>query len=165
MAARAAGFKSLHTPLAVADHARFFNLLVATNRTRHPSGSSERRYCYLRPGGLCRPRKTLVPQRVQWANHRPVVAEVPAPIPCWLTLRAIRVYCKSVTATRHPIQTKWLSLQSPNSGLPVAVKTHAKQRFASNGFFSFIMWKQARASLCASSLIATTLFVLDFFRS
>ena len=117
------------------------------------------------PWRFDRPRKTLVPQRVQWANHRPVVAEVPAPIPCWLTLQAIRFYCKSVTAARHPIQTKWLSLQSPNPGLPVAVKTHAKQRFASNGFFSFNIWKHARASLCASALIATTLFVLAFFRS
>jgi len=94
-----------------------------------------------------------------------VVAEVSAPIPCWLTLRAIRFYCKTVTAARNPIQTKWLLLQSPIPGFPSAVETHAKQRFASNGFFSFKMWKHARASLCASALIATTLFVLDFFRS
>ena len=53
----------------------------------------------------------------------------------------------------------------PNPGLPAAVVTHVKQRSASNGFFSFSMWKHARASLCASALIATTLFVLDFSRS
>ena len=94
-----------------------------------------------------------------------MVAGVPAPIPRWLTLRAIRFYCKQVTAARHPIQTKWLSLQSPIPGLPAAVVTHAKQRFTSKGFFSFNMWKHARASLCASALIATTLFVLAFFRS
>jgi len=97
--------------------------------------------------------------------HRPVAASILAPIPCWLTLRAIRFYCKPVTATRHPIQTNWLLLQSLIPGLPFAVVTHAKQRSASNGFFSFIMWKHARASLCASALVATTLFVLDFFRS
>lgn len=117
------------------------------------------------PWRLRRPRKTLVPQRVQWVHHRPVAAGSPAPIPGWLTLRAIRVYCKSVTAARHPIQTKWLSLQSPCPGLPAAVVTHAKQRVTSNGLRSFRMWKQARASLCASALIATTLLVLAFFRS
>jgi hypothetical protein len=94
-----------------------------------------------------------------------VAAEVSAPIPGWLTLRAIRVYWKSVTAARHPIQTKWLLLQSPNQGLPVAVVTHAKQCVTSNGLRSFRMWKQARASLCASALIASTLFVFAFFRS
>ena len=119
----------------------------------------------LSPWRLCRPRRTLVPQRVQWVNHRPVVAGFPAPIPCWLTLRAIRICYKSVTANRPPIQTQWLWLQSPNPGLPVAVVTHAKQRFTSNDWRSFRMWKQARASLCANALIATTLFVLAFFRS
>ena len=106
-----------------------------------------------------------MPQRVQWVHHRPVVAGSPAPIPGWLTLRAIRLYCKSVTAARHPIQTKWLSLQSPNPGLPAAVVTHAKQRVTSNGLRSFKMWKQARASLCASALIATTLLVFALFLS
>lgn len=66
-----------------------------------------------------------------------------------LPLRAIRFHCKSVTAARHPIQTKWLSLQSPNPGLPVAAVTHAKQRVTSKGLRPFKMWKQARASLCA----------------
>ena len=94
-----------------------------------------------------------------------MAAGSPAPIPGWLTLRAIRVDCKPVTAIRHPIQTKWLSLQSPNPGLPAAVVTHAKQRVTSNGFFSFRMGKHARASLCASALIATTLLVFAFFRS
>jgi len=70
-----------------------------------------------------------------------------------------------VTAARHPIQTKWLLLQSPNQGLPVAVVTHAKQCVTSNGLRSFRMWKQARASLCASALIASTLLVFAFFRS
>ena len=50
-------------------------------------------------------------------------------------------------------------------GLPDAVITQAKQRVTSNGLCSFSMWKHARASLCASALIATTLLVLDFFRS
>ena len=143
----------------------FLHFMAATNRARHPSGSSERRCCCRSPWRLCRPRRTLVPHRVQWVKHRPVAAGSSAPIPCWLTLRAIRVYCKSVTATRHPIQTKWLSLQSPYPGLPVAVETHAKQRVTSNGLRSFRMWKHARASLWARALIATPLFVCAFLRS
>ena len=115
------------------------------------------------PRRLCRARRTLVPLRVQWVHHRPVATAFPAPIPGWLALRAIRLYCKSVTAARHPIQTKWLSLQSQNPGLPVTVETHAKQRVTSNGLRSFRMWKHARANLCASALIATALFVFVFF--
>jgi hypothetical protein len=94
-----------------------------------------------------------------------VVAELSAPIPGWLTLRAIRLYGKLLTATQHPIQTNWLSLQSPIPGLLVAVVTHAKQRATSNGWRSFRMWKHARANLCAKALLATTLFVFAFFRS
>ena len=90
---------------------------------------------------------------------------LPVPIPGWLALRAIRFDCISVTAARFPIQTKWLWLQSPNPGLPLAVVTHAKQRVTSNAWRSFRMWKQARASLCANALIATTLLVFAFLRS
>ena len=76
----------------------FLRFVAATNRARrpegsplggHPSGSSERRCCCLSPWRLRRPRRTLVPQPVQWVHHRLVAAEV-APIPGWLTLRAIR---------------------------------------------------------------------------
>ena len=119
----------------------------------------------LSPWRFYRPRRTLVPHRVQWVHHRPVVAGFPAPIPGSLTWRAIRCYCKSVTANRPPIQTKWLWRQSPNPGWPVAVVTHAKQRVTSKGLRSFRMWKHARASLCARALIATTLLVLAFLRS
>ena len=94
-----------------------------------------------------------------------MVADLSAPIPGWLTLRAIRSYCNLLTATRCPIQTKWLSLQSPNLGSLAAVVTHAKQRATSNGWRSVRMWKQARANLCASALIATTLLVFVFLRS
>jgi hypothetical protein len=112
-------------PLAVADHARFFMLVAATNRARHPSGSSERRYDCLSPWRPRRPRRTLVPQRVQWANHSFVVADVLAPIHGWLTLRAIRLYCKSVTATRHPIQFNgWCS--SPLIGLAARRRNSCK---------------------------------------
>lgn len=163
MAAPAAGFKTF-SPLAVADHARFFKSWlrrIAPDTHQDQANGDD----LPSPWRLRRPRRTLVPQRVQWVHHRPVATGFPAPIPWWLASRAIRLYCTSVTAARHPIQTKWLSLQSPNPGLPVAVETHAKQRVTSNGLRSFRMWKHARASLCASALIATTLFVLAFFRS
>ena len=72
-------------------------------------------------------------------------------------------YC-SGDGKRPPIQLHgWRS--RPLSGLAVAVVTHAKQRPLSNGCFSFRMWKQARASLCASALVATALFVFARLRS
>ena len=111
------------------------------------------------------PQKNVGTAARPMGSHRPVAAEESAPIPGWLAVRAIRFHCKSVTATRYPIQTKWLLLQSSNPGLPAAVLTHAKQRVTSNGLRSFRMWKHARANLCASALIATTLFVFAFFRS
>ena len=89
------------------------------------------------PWRLGRPRRTLVPRRVQGVLHRPMVAGHPAPIPGWLASRAIRVACTPVTAIRPPIQTRWLLRQSPNPGWPVAVETHAKQRVRSNGKPSF----------------------------
>lgn len=105
-----------------------------------------------------------MPQRVQWVHHRPVVAEVSAPIPSWFTLRAIRLCCKSVTASG--VQFRPVGFHSsPLSWLAGAVETHAKQRVISKGLRSFRIWKHARASLCASALIATTLFVFAFFRS
>jgi hypothetical protein len=66
----------------------------------------------LSPWRPCRPRRTLVPLRVQWVDHIPVAADVSAPILVWLALRAIRVCCKSVTATRHPIHSSWQLLNS-----------------------------------------------------
>ncbi len=169
MAAPAAGFEALQPPLAVADHARFFKSWlrriapdapkeITLGDTHQDQASGDEAPC--RPGGLCRPRRTLVPQRVQWVHHRPVLAGFPAPIPCWLALRAIRFYCRTVTAARHPIQTKWLSLQSPNPGLPVAVVTHAKQRVTSNGLRSFRMWKQARARYLLPFLVFLSPFFL-----
>ena len=165
MAALAAGFQSPHPPLAVADHARFFNswLRRIAPDTHQDQASGDDTAC--RPGGFAAPEKRWCRTVSNGFITDPWLPGSPAPIPGWLTLRAIRLYCKSVTAARHPIQTKWLSLQSPNPGLPVAVVTHAKQRVTSNGLRSFKMWKQARASLCASALIATTLLVLAFFRS
>lgn len=56
-------------------------------------------------------------------------------------------------------------LQSPYRGSPIAVIDQLKQRAASNGLPSFRMWKQARANLCASALVATTGLVRAFLRS
>ena len=164
MAAPAAGFQSLPTPFAVADRARFFKswLRRIAPDTHQDQASGDDAAC--RPGGFAAPEERWCRSASNGFITDPWLP-ASAPIPCWLALRAIRFHCKSVTATRHPIQTQWLSLQSPIPGLPVAVVTHAKQRVTSNGLRSFRMWKHARASLCASALIATTLFVLAFFRS
>lgn len=88
-----------------------------------------------------------------------------APIPGWFTLRAIRLYCRSVTVVPPPIQTPRLSLQNSNPDLPAAVVTHAKQRATSNASRSFGMWKHARASVFAGGSIATRLFVFAFVRA
>jgi hypothetical protein len=44
----------------------------------------------LSPWRLRRPRRTLVPQCVQWVHRIPVAANVPAPILFWFALQAIR---------------------------------------------------------------------------
>jgi DNA replication protein DnaC len=54
-------------------------------------------------------------------------------------------------------------LQSVESPVPVVV--HAKQRLTSKGLRSFRMWKHARASLCASALIASARLAFAIFRS
>ena len=111
----------------------------------------------LRPGGFAAPEERGC-RFVSNGFYRLVAAGFPAPTPGWLTLRAIR-FTARVDGERHPIQALG-SLSRPLAGLAAAVVTHAKQRVTSKGFFSFRMWKQARASLWASALIATTVFVL-----
>ena len=54
------------------------------------------------PWRPCRPRRTLVPQRVQGVDHIAVAAATLAPILDWLALRAIRVAAKR--GRRHGIQ-------------------------------------------------------------
>jgi len=88
-----------------------------------------------------RPRRTLSAARPR-VHHRPVAAESSAPIPGWLTLRAIRVCCKRGDGDTTSIQTDGVA-PVPNAGLP-ARRTHAKQRVTSNGFFSFRMWSTPR---------------------
>jgi hypothetical protein len=86
--------------------------MAATNRARHPSGSSQWRCIRLSPWRLRRPRRTLMPQRVQWVDHRPVAASCPAPIP-----RCSRcgdpLVLQIGDGLRRPIQTRWLAFQSP----------------------------------------------------
>jgi hypothetical protein len=164
MAAQAAIPFSLHLRHQQANRARFFSSWL--RRIAPDTHQDQANGAVLPPPWrLCRPRRTLVPHRVQWVYHRPVAADPLAPIPCWLTWQAIRFCCTPVTASLRSIQTKWLLLQSQVPDSQAAVVTHAKQRFMSNAFFSLRMWKLARASLCASALMATTLFVFAFFRS
>ena len=114
------------------------------------------------PWRLGRPRRTLVPLRVQWI-YRLMAADVSGANPWLAHVAGDPLYC-SGDGKRHPIQARG-SRSRPLTGFAAAVVTHAKQRVTSKGLRSFSMWKQARASLCASALIATTVFVFAFFRS
>lgn len=142
----------------------FLHVMAATNRARHPSGSSQGQYGCPSPWRPSRPRRTWVPPRVQLSLHRPVAADGSAPIPRWLARRAIR-FLQTGDGDTASHSDRWLALQSPYPGLPFAVVTHTKQRATSNGLRSFRIWKQARASLCANALMATMLLVLAFFRT
>jgi hypothetical protein len=43
------------------------------------------------PWRRSRPRRTLVPRHVQWVNAQTYGCRFPAPVPCWLVSRAIRL--------------------------------------------------------------------------
>lgn len=161
MAAQAASLCASHTTLAIADCIRFFKEWLRTNRASHPSGSSDQR-CSAFALAAWPPQKNVGAASCpmdftdSWlpvSRRQPLVG----------SHRRRSAYC-SGDGERHPIQTRGSSSR-PLSGLAAAVITHAKQRVTSKGLRSFKMWKQARASLWASALIATTVFVLAFLRS
>src|SRR5512135_2856752 len=68
------------------------------------------------PGGPGRPRRTLVPLRVQWYSHRFVAAGVLAPTPRWLALQATR-FTARVTADGIPFRLV-AGAPGPFPGLP-----------------------------------------------
>ena len=149
------------SPIAASEPRPFLQIMAATNRASHPSGSSDQR-CSAFALAAAPPRRTLVPFRVHWIAQtrgcrfpgaNPLLAHVTGDPRC----------CPG-DGQRHPIQAHGSSSR-PLTGLAAAVVTHAKQRLVSKGARSFRMWKQARANLCASALVATTLLVLAFFRS
>src|SRR5262245_37201503 len=79
------------------------------------------------PWRLGRPRRTLVPQRVQWVDHIPGAADALAPILGWLALRAIRISLQ--IGDGDTVSNSFALAVAPVcfAGLPVAVVTHAKQ--------------------------------------
>lgn len=116
----------------------------------------------LSPWRLGRPRRMLVPLRVQWISQTRGCRFAGANP--WLAhVAGDPLYC-SGEGQRHPIQARGSSSR-PLAGLAAAVVTHAKQRVTSKGLRAFKIWKHARASLWASALVATTVFVLAFLRS
>ena len=163
MAAQAAGFEFPHLSVPVADRVRFFTWWLRTNRASHPSGSSDQRWSAFALAAW-------PPQKNVGAASCPMDSEsqrcgyrFPGANPLLAHVAGDPLYC-SGDGERHPIQRGgWCS--RPLAGLAAAVVTHAKQRITSKGLRSFRMWKQARASLCASALIATAVFVLAFLRS
>ncbi len=114
------------------------------------------------PWRLGRPRRTLVPLRVQWISQTRG-CRFPGANPWLAHVTGDPLYC-SGDGERHPIQARGSSSR-PLAGLAAAVVTQAKQRVTSKGLRSFKIWKHARANLWASALIATTVFVLAFLRS
>ena len=142
----------------------FLRLMAATNRARHPSGSSKRPCHCLLPWRLRRPGRTLVPKRVQW-----LITDL------WLSSYRLQSLAGSRCGRSELLQTGGGGTSShsdPSALTPVAIPgltatavNHAKQRAPSNGLPSYNMWKQAPANLWANALIATTLFVFAFLRS
>ena len=164
MAAPAAGFESFPTPLAVADHARFFvswlrRIAPDTHVDQANGGASA-----ARPSGVAAPEE-------RWCRRvsNGVMTDLWLPVSRLQSLAGSRSGRSAVLqigdgdTASHSDHMVFIPVPLP--GLPLAVETHAKQRFMSNGFFSFNIWKHARANLWASALIATTPLVLAFLRS
>jgi hypothetical protein len=93
------------------------------------------------PWRPCRPRKTLVPHRVQTKRTAFVAAPGWAPVPRWLTTQAIRISTAPGGQTWHPFSFTGSMAQTPFLACHVRPSLYqAKQRFTSNGCFSFNMW-------------------------
>ena len=164
MAALAAGSDSFPTPITVSRSHPFLQSMAATNRARHPSGSSEQRSSAFAlaasppqknvgaaacPRGASHSRGCQYHWRQSFAGSR--------------CRRSALLPIGDGDTASNSLKVADAPVRFP--GLPCPVVTHAKQRVTSNGFRSFKMWKHARANLWASALMATTLFVLAFFRS
>lgn len=164
MAAPAADFESILLQLAVSDHARFFStwLRRIAPVTHQDQASGDDSAC--RPGGFAAPEE-------RWYRNESNGFITFTWLPTLWRQSVSGSRCgRSASLQIGDGDTASNSLEqavAPDRlpGLPVTVVTHAKQRATSNGLRSLSMWKHARASLCASALIATTLFVFAFFRS
>jgi hypothetical protein len=116
----------------------FLHLLAATERARHPSGSSERQIL-LAPFALAAmpPRKNFGAVMRPWGSHNRVGCRVVGANPRLARIPGDPLYCISGTTTRHPIQSRWL-FASQQSGLAGRRRnSYAKQRVISNGLCSF----------------------------
>ena len=162
MAASAAGFQIFTTSVTVAEPHPFLQFMAANESRQSPIRIKQVALLLPLPWRLGRPRRTLVPLRVQWISQIRGY-RFPGANPWLAHIAGDPLYC-SGDGERPPIQARGSSSR-PLAGLAAAVVTHAKQRVTSKGLRSFKMWKHARASLWASALIATTVFVLAFLRS
>jgi hypothetical protein len=102
------------------------------------------------PWRLRRPRRTLVPLRVQWISQT-CGYRFPGANPWLAHVAGDPLYC-SGDGERPPIQARG-SLSRPLAGLVAAVIIHAKQRVTSKGLRSFKIWKQY--GTCGSTWGAT----------
>ena len=135
----------------VSSRLRLRRIAPDTHHQDQASGNNNR--C-LSPWWLRHPRRTLVPQCVQW------VAQI-CGLPTCRRQSMAGSHCRRSALTacrgrRHDIPFKFPELEP---SLPTGLagrrrELHAKQRVISKGLRSFRMWKHARASLCARALRA-----------
>ena len=119
MAAPAAGFQSLHPPLAVADHARFFKswLRRIAPDTHQDQASGDETAC--RPGGFAAPEERWCRSASNGLITLQMVADPLAPILVWLASQAIRVVVQTVMATDVQfIQVGLIPVSCPGSSSP-----------------------------------------------
>ena len=164
MAAPAAGFESFSSPPAVSGRTRFFNVWLRriAPDTHQDQASGDDIAC--RPGGFAAPEE-------RWCRSASNGCITFLWLPTYRRQSFSGSRCRRSASLQigdgdtasNSFKVVVAPVRFP--GLPCPVISHAKQRVTSNGLRSFNMWKHARASLCASALTATTLFVLAFFRS
>ncbi len=111
----------------MAERTRFFNLMAATDRAKHPSGSSDRQY-----SSCLSPWRSAPPQKNFGTAMRPRgdatfrAAGNSAPIHGWLTLQAIRFNCTSGTAGTASHSTFRAAAPVTTRGLPAAVESFTR---------------------------------------
>lgn len=105
-------FSSIPIPACNGRARPFLQFLAATDRARHPSGSSERRATVAcRPGGFATPEE-LWYRNASNGSHKFEGCRLVGANPWLARIAGGPLYCTSGTATRHPIQLLGLQLQS-----------------------------------------------------
>jgi hypothetical protein len=145
------------------DFVPFASVYGCVNRTSHPYGSS---------GSITTIFALAIqlPQKHLGTDLRPIVGQfygfcIAVPDPCGSYVGRFISFGTNNNGKRHGVQSVFDGSKSnPRSGLLAVAKFYVKQRSIENCSPVFSMWKQARASLCATALMATMLLRLAFLR-